>query len=358
MPAVSIVLPVHNVGRYLHQCLDSILAQSFQGFEAICIDDGSTDESGSILDGYAARDQRIRVIHQANAGVGPARNAGVDMATGDYLCFCDADDWCSPRLLEELLKKAVRCDADLVFCSFFKYDEEDRVFGRYRPVSAVAALAQPFAPEQMRGWAFHAFPNAPWGKLIRRRLVVDRKLRFPPLQRAEDECFSICAIACARRIAFVDKALYHYRDFRPGSATSCMDERALLDFAAMDLARRFLVEHAQFSALRLDWAYHFFCKGVSVLQRMASSEALDAYYRKLRELLSGDEDWRTLRDSHMLSDSQRAIYEIFLAYGDPGVFLLDAIQRLKRANRSRAVRRWRILGKIPENLLPFLYRFK
>ena len=99
---LSVIVPVYNVAPYLRECLDSLLAQTCADWEAVCVDDGSTDGSGAILDEYAANDPRFRVIHQKNAGVSAARNAAIDVAKGEWIAFLDADDAVSPRLVVEL----------------------------------------------------------------------------------------------------------------------------------------------------------------------------------------------------------------------------------------------------------------
>ena len=108
MPVISVIVPVYKVEPYLHQCLDSVLAQSFTDFELILIDDGSPDNCGAICDEYAARDSRIYVIHQENAGQGKARNVGMDRASGKYLIFLDSDDYWLPTTLEALYTEAER----------------------------------------------------------------------------------------------------------------------------------------------------------------------------------------------------------------------------------------------------------
>ncbi|MDR3314701.1 MAG: glycosyltransferase, partial [Oscillospiraceae bacterium] len=90
---ISVIVPVYNVEPYLPKCLDSIVSQTYANLEIILVDDGSTDASGSICDAYAAKDERVRVIHQANGGVAAARNAGLDAAVGEYIQFVDSDDW-------------------------------------------------------------------------------------------------------------------------------------------------------------------------------------------------------------------------------------------------------------------------
>ena len=97
MPKVSVIIPVFNVEEYLGECLDSILGQTLREIEVVCVDDGSTDGSAAILDTYAAKDGRVKVLRQPNAGAGAARNAGLAVATGEYLLFCDPDDWCEKR---------------------------------------------------------------------------------------------------------------------------------------------------------------------------------------------------------------------------------------------------------------------
>ena len=107
-PRFSIIIPVYNVAPYLRECLDSVLTQTFGNWEALCVDDGSTDESGAILDEYTAKDERFKVFHQANAGVSAARNAALDRATGEWICFLDADDKVEKHWLQDAAEGAKR----------------------------------------------------------------------------------------------------------------------------------------------------------------------------------------------------------------------------------------------------------
>ena len=116
MPELSIIVPVYKVEKYLPKCIDSILAQTFRDFELILIDDGSPDNCGAICDEYAARDSRIKVIHQANAGVSAARNAGLDIASGTYLGFVDSDDWIEPEMYATMIATAEEKQVDVVAC--------------------------------------------------------------------------------------------------------------------------------------------------------------------------------------------------------------------------------------------------
>lgn len=125
-PDVSILIPVYNEEVYLPRCLDSIVGQTLQSWELLLVDDGSTDRSGSICDSYAARDSRIRVIHQENAGISAARNAGLAVAAGKYIGFVDSDDWIAPEMFQRLLTIAGETDCPLVMCDARTVYADDR----------------------------------------------------------------------------------------------------------------------------------------------------------------------------------------------------------------------------------------
>lgn len=122
---VSVILPVYNVSDYLRQCMDSIVGQTLKDIEIICVDDGSTDDSLAILKEYEAKDQRVKVIQQANAGAGAARNKGLEIATGEYLSFLDSDDFFEPDMLEKAWSKAHETRAQVVV---FRSISTERIF--------------------------------------------------------------------------------------------------------------------------------------------------------------------------------------------------------------------------------------
>ena len=113
MATISVIVPIYNAEKYLHRCVDSLLAQSFQDFELILVDDGSSDSSPQICDAYAATDTRIKAFHQKNQGVSSARNFGLDMATGRFCTFIDSDDWIELDMYETMMNSLEKNDADL-----------------------------------------------------------------------------------------------------------------------------------------------------------------------------------------------------------------------------------------------------
>ncbi len=135
MDLISVIVPVYNVEKYLRRCVDSILAQTYTNLEIILVDDGSPDNCGKICDEYAKKDSRIKVIHQKNGGLSAARNAGLDIATGDYIGFVDSDDYISPEMYEKLLNILKESNSDLSVCGMDYYDENNNRIDQECPLT-------------------------------------------------------------------------------------------------------------------------------------------------------------------------------------------------------------------------------
>ena len=244
-PIVSIVVPAYNGERHIRQCVESVLAQTMPDFELICVNDGSTDGTGSLLDDMAARDDRMRVIHQENKGEGAARNAGLDVARGRYLAFFDADDFAEPQLLEKVVRRAEETGADVVAYRVDSYNDET---GETLPMPwSLDADAFPAnrvsSPGDNPDKLFYAFQNWTWNKLFRSSFVQASGLRFHEVQRSADLYFVCCALAQADRVATVDEVLYHYRVNNPNSNIAT-NERAPLDFHQSFVAAKQHLENA------------------------------------------------------------------------------------------------------------------
>ena len=209
----SIIIPVYNVAPYLRDCLDSVLTQTFTDWEAICVDDGSTDGSGAILDEYAARDPRFRVIHQPNAGVSAARNKALAKAKGVWIAFLDGDDMLHRQMLSILANVAKSSHSDAIRFSFFRNKEQMELFLDENAPYLMYDLTK----KESVNNAYRAMGCGPIADTCFRRSVVGL-IRFKSYPNGEDciydnECF--CAI---ESLVVVKKDLYYYRK-REGSAT-------------------------------------------------------------------------------------------------------------------------------------------
>lgn len=220
-PRVSVVLPVYNVERYLTQCLDSILAQTFSDFELICVNDGSTDGSPSVLEAYARKDERIRIIHQNNQTLGAARNNGLAAARGKYVIFLDSDDFFKEDMLASCYRKAEETKADIVLFAFCAYLETKKTYSEKRGLRTELIDKTPvFSRHNYPDCLFDITYANVWTKLYRRRFLKRTKLRFQVLPNAEDEYFTFASMALAKRIAWIDSVFTCYRIGRPDSLES------------------------------------------------------------------------------------------------------------------------------------------
>ena len=218
---ISVIVPVFNVAGYLPQCVDSILSQDYGNLEVILIDDGSTDGSGEICDRYAALDSRVRVIHQKNGGAAAAKNAGLRLATGEYLAFADSDDYLEPGAYGFLMKVLLENGADAVQ-------------GSFREVYRNRAEEQRISEEILEGYDYLLrFPKdfscaLLWNKLYRRALFDG--VFFEEGHKIDDEYFTYQGFLPPRKVVRADRIVYNYRK-RASSVMSSPEsaERLVLD---------------------------------------------------------------------------------------------------------------------------------
>ena len=213
-PLVSVIVPVYNVEKYLRQCLDSILGQTYKNLEIIIVNDGSTDSSANIIKEYKKTDDRIVVISQKNQGLSAARNAGVKKATGNYIMFVDSDDWIAPDIVEYLRPGR----ADVSICSHYESSEGKNVsfnksFKRksMNPKMALTAMLKE-----------HGFMVSAWGKLYKKDLFED--VFFPVGKLHEDLGTTYKLILASKKVVFLPEPKYYYRQ-REDSIIHEFDDR-------------------------------------------------------------------------------------------------------------------------------------
>ena len=215
MVTISIVIPVYNIEKYLRNCLDSILNQTFKDYEVICVDDGSKDNSLNILNEYAKKDSRFKIVSQENAGAGIARNNGLKLAQGEYVQFLDADDYFEPTMLEEMYNKAQEFGADLVVCSCKKVDEFRNVIENSNPQWPIkldiTPLNKVFCWKDYPDDILNMFCVIPWNKLCKREMLVKNDIDFQNLSSSNDVAFGHKVKICAEKIVVFDKQLINYR---------------------------------------------------------------------------------------------------------------------------------------------------
>lgn len=211
MPKVSIVVPVYNVEQYLCQCLDSIIAQTMKDIEIICVDDGSTDSSGTILDQYAGLDGRIKVLHRSNAGYGAAMNAGIQLAVGEYIGIVESDDRIDSEMYEKLYEAAYSNDLDFVKSDAYYWFDNINYQKRIHEKS-LDALYNQILGENERNLFFDFFMNI-WTGIYKRDFLVQNSIFFneSPGASYQDNGFWIQTCFYAKRVMWINEAFYYYR---------------------------------------------------------------------------------------------------------------------------------------------------
>lgn len=214
-PLISVIIPIYNVEPYVRQALDSVVNQTYRNLEIILIDDGSPDRCGEICDEYARRDPRVRVIHQKNAGVSAARNAGIDSATGDWLAFVDPDDWLEAEAYELALARANETAVDMVFFDCDAVYEDHSV-----KLSNIDAAQDTVFRDLNEKEAFCAYMKMGgiWSCLIRTVCVKGKIYFCRDLTNYEDYLFRTACYSQINAYAYMKRTFYHYR-MRGGSAT-------------------------------------------------------------------------------------------------------------------------------------------
>lgn len=218
-PVLSIIVPIYNVERYLCQCIESILSQTFIDFELILVDDGSTDKSSYLCDDYSIKDLRIKVIHKINGGLVSARKAGLDIAVGEYIGFVDGDDWIEPDMYEKLYK-SIKRDEDIVICGFYiNYPDKELVLSQDNlGFHDKESLIKNIYPTMLYKDGYYNFGIMPTlcNKIIKHELIlkhlsnVDNEITI-----GEDAACTFPCILEANAVYIIgDCFLYHYRQNR------------------------------------------------------------------------------------------------------------------------------------------------
>lgn len=264
-PLISVIVPVYNLEKYLVRCIESIIGQTYKNLEIILIDDGSTDTSGQIIDEFKKKDNRIKVIHKENGGESSARNTGLRMATGEYIAFCDCDDWMDLDMYETLAWELNQENIDMVASGWYKEtDSSSQEIRNALPVNSQVfgrdeLLKYLYMRDSYRGFAYM------WDKLYKREILKDKDgnwILFREDLRLGGDVLYLAEVALnVKRAKYVDWAFYHYyqRD-KSGCHTKDVTklrewlkayelilqrfEEEQIDYKTKDYVKRFLAYHS------------------------------------------------------------------------------------------------------------------
>ena len=211
---ISVIIPAYNIEKWIGRCLDSVINQSYLNLQIIVVNDGSSDSTGMILDTYASKDSRIKVIHQENQGVSAARNAGMSEAKGSYICFVDGDDWVDADYIKAMYTAFKGSNIQMTVCGFVEEDEEGQLTqlrnNQDQHKWSKEILEQIFFAEEIG--------RSLWNKMFLREIIESKQLRFSSEhQVGEDMLFLVKYLLCIDTVKCIDHIGYHYL-WRVGSA--------------------------------------------------------------------------------------------------------------------------------------------
>lgn len=218
---ISVIVPIYNVERYLAKCLDTVINQTLKEIEIICVNDGSTDRSGRVLEEYAKKDPRIIIINKKNGGLSSARNAGMKIAKGEYIGFVDSDDWVDETMFEKLYKNAKEHDSQMSICAVHKYDDRTKAMLYDDPYFTLGYFNEsfddrPFNHHETKDFLIELCVMA-WNKIYKRSFLEEHNAVFPDGLIFEDGPFFFSIYFKMDRVSIVRDYLYYYRINRVNS---------------------------------------------------------------------------------------------------------------------------------------------
>lgn len=295
---VSVILPVYNVGKYLEQCLNSLINQTLYDIEIICVNDGSTDNCYDILENYKQKDARIKVIHKENEGTGIARNTGLKLATGECIAFVDPDDWVKENMFERLYGLIKEKNLDIAMCMPDGFDEENQKNAPFPYF--VDDNFRNIPDDRIFNWrdvSPFSFPMCVWNKLYKRKFLTENGIDFAERLDFEDHKVIFGALFHAKRIFFIREKLYVYRYNRKGSILSDNNKRLMDRMKMFDIVKKIMEDTDAYSVLKnelIQYQVHDLLYYYGEIKPEFKEEYLNAMLEELRRINLSEEEKKTL----------------------------------------------------------------
>ena len=342
MPKISIIVPVYNTSEYLSECLDSVLNQSFQDIEVICVDDGSTDDSPIILNEYKSRDSRIKILSQENRGLSSARNLALKEITGDYVLFLDSDDCLSLNALNDLYDLAEDDSLDLVLFKIINFDDQTGEKSHY-PYFELDVLKKMvgndvFNYEDIKERFFRIPVTAP-GKLYRRDLLEDMEFREGLI--FEDNPFFVELMFKVKKARVLDEYLY-FRRIRQDSITTSNFSRFSECVEIYDIIYGIIKDYGKYGYLK-GQLFHRCCRDIYLRFSQVPDEFKPDFFDKIRnDFLNKEDSFRRDGTFEVASTRSKEIFNSAIEYDNYREFELSVeifdvnmdISKLKKSNKK------------------------
>ena len=327
---VSVIIPIYNPGELLRKCIDSVLNQTLNEIEVLCIDDGSTDDSKEIIMEYCQRDSRFKLISQENSGSGMARNNGISLSKGEYIVFLDADDWIEPNMCEALYNHAKNLDVDLVLFDNVWHREDGSVseFVHFSSDEFNQDFNNNiFDYHSVNDKIFDGYFGVIWTKFYKSSFIKENNIEFPKHKLYNDIEFHIKSIILAKTISYCPKVLYHYQKAGHNSLQTSYrgKKEAMVFYDVMVSIRDFLIGEKLMGEFRSDFLNYSFDNFILKLNEI-TKEYKNVYFLKIKSffesLLLSPKDFDKLNFKylpyyiHMINSKDFNEFKVRMSYFD------------------------------------------
>lgn len=312
---VSVIIPVYNAEKHLAECLQSVCGQTLKNIEIICVNDGSSDNSAHILADFANADSRVRVLSQANAGAGAARNHGLREARGQFLSFLDADDFFEPDMLEKAFNKALADSADVVVFRADFYADKQGVYipCAYSLQERMLPAQRPFAGIDVEKDVFKTVVGWAWDKLFRAEFIAENGIVFQEQRTSNDLLFVFSAFAKADRITTLSEVLVHQRRQASESLSVTRERSWACFYDALIALRNQLVSwelYQRFEQDYINYALHFCLWNLNTLKEPTR----ETLFQQLKNEWFQELDITTYPREKFYNRSEYAQFEMIMKY--------------------------------------------
>ena len=341
---VSVIVPVYNVEEYLRQCLDSIVNQTLKEIEIICVNDGSTDSSLQILEEYAQKDERIKIITKENEGLGAARNTGMAYATGEYIGFVDSDDWVELDAYEKLYINAKSHNSDMVMCPIHIYDDNTNELSHEQPYFNLDCFNENFDNCRFdhiktKDFLFKISVTA-WNKVYKKSFLDKINVKFPEGLIFEDNPFFYETYLKTNNVSLVRDFLYFYRINRADSIVVKADEKYFDLIEIHELSIKVFIETNNFDEYKQDLLSYvisnlfYRCRDINEIYR-------EEFFKRIKKCFI-NMDLKTDEINELDTFSQNAYQNITGSGSYKEVELLERIKHLEKNHKKDLERQKRL----------------
>lgn len=328
MPLISVIVPVYNVQDYLEKCFDSIKSNSYENLEIILVNDGSTDKCGEMCESFKESDSRVKVVNKPNGGLSSARNAGLEIANGDYISFIDSDDYIAHDMMEKLVVKAEEYNADVVQCGYCKVNESGKTLDI---VSGDSFFLDDNKKILDSFFVTNKYQVVVWNKLYRKEVV--KNIRFIEGKNNEDNMFEADILPKINRVYFLNDICYMYLQRESSIMGGTFSHKKMDSFFAL----KYMMEKCQESYPEyICYVHKLVCLNVFYLDYLLSNQKNKKEFINDRKIMLSEfrDNWKMIKNKGILTGIDKFRLELYSVCPKLSFFMYSLVLNVKVIKRQ------------------------